>query len=223
MASAIRFGRAAAVSSLARTTGLPPVTGFTIMAWTKISVDKNDYAAMITYGATSASAYYALQTNDTGTRLDLWNGATEVTGTDLVTGIWNHLTMTVSGTSGNNSFAYLNGVLDITNASRSITGTQLTLGNNPTDNNYFNGCLAAVKMWGRVLTAPEILAEMPYVLPVNPEGLIDFVPVLNEWDRLQSGIYVPRLNGSTNRFGCFTDIPWTETGTIDIEPGPPIG
>jgi hypothetical protein len=58
---AVRFD--ASGDYLRRTTNLPPIAGFTVMGWFKITTDRNNYSTFIGYGESSGFDWYGLATS----------------------------------------------------------------------------------------------------------------------------------------------------------------
>lgn len=223
MPNSIRFGRAGANSGLSRTTNLPPITGFTMMAWVKYNtfVTTGGGTGVMSYGAGPGGNYYVIFTPLNAGTLTLYNGSATVTGQTLVAGLWYHIALTVSGTTGTNTFAYVNGVLDISIASRSVSGVSMWYGTDA-DGDSSDSCLGALKVYDRVLSASEIAVEMTQASPVNRAGLNTANPVPSGWERLTSGLVTPQsaLTRWVDVSGNARE--WTETGTIDTDLGPPI-
>ena len=84
-------------SRLDVTTDLPSIADWTIMAWCKISVDRNDYSLFFSFGKATEEVYN-LETAVDGTTLQIWNGGSEINGSPLLVGQWYHLALTVAGT-----------------------------------------------------------------------------------------------------------------------------
>lgn len=228
MPNSVRFGRAAANSALSRTANLPGEI-MTVMFWLCIRGNGSGFAGGNTpnfwnYDDNGGVGHSnAALLNDASLTLGLWNDASVVTGSALTSGRWYHIAITKNGTSGGGNFLlYLNGVQDISHTPAGITSARMWLG---TDlGNEWTDCnMAAIKIWNRVLTAAEIVKEMPYVLPVDWAGLNSAYPLPNGWDRLPTGLLVPR--GGLTRWRDISgqkDNDWTETGTLDTDLGSPI-
>lgn len=175
---ALRFDASGEKAS--RTTNLPTASGFTLAGFFKIVTDRNAASTFLHYGATAAGNVgdKTLETGTDGTTLTLWDGADAVTGTNLTVGSWVHLALTYDAA---NARAYLNGVLDITNARVANPTASIAFGNtNTADNEWLNGCCAALKVYSAVLTAAEILQEASQILPVRLANLNSFFPCVDQ-------------------------------------------
>jgi hypothetical protein len=203
---AIGFGTTAG-DALTRTTTLPPITSFTMMAWVMIETDANRYTAFFSFGhATDSNFSYYLGTLADGTTLDLYQ-VSDHGGTALSVGTWYHLAMTIAGTGTNQALAYVNGVLDITTNGRSaIPGAAMIISNDQTYGSSILGRMTAVKIWNVALAAEEIQAEMRCYLPVR-------VADLNTWSTMLGAGDVANYAGTGD---------WTVGGTLTTVDGPPI-
>lgn len=194
---------------LTRTSNNPTVTSFTMMAWVKISVDINTYTAMMIMATNPLSAYYYVGTTADGTTLEAFsNGNPELTGTNLAVGTWYHVAFTVSGTGAGTFLVYLNGVLDITQSgSVSVTNGAMQFGNDDISE-FFNGCIAAIKVYSAVLPVADIQNEMQSYRPRRTLNLNTWKPNLSTADQT--------IDYSGNGFDM------TVGGTLATEDGPPI-
>jgi hypothetical protein len=194
---------------LVRTTSLPPITTFSILCWAYLSVDRNSYSEVMTYGNNS-STFYQYGTKGDGTTLGSYNGSVEGTGVAWTVGTWKHLAMTVAGTGAGQFLCYQNGVVDTTLAGNaSVTSVGLRLGTNfGTSSEWFNGRIAAVKIYDVALTQAAIVNEMRQYLPFRTANLNMWCPMLVHTDTKDySGA------GRT----------WTsDGGALATEDGPPI-
>ena len=195
---------------LRRITNLPLVTSFTIMAWVKISVDRNAFSTFFARGNNNGNSYI-IQTTSDGTTLTAFNSATSVNGSALTVGRWYHLAATVAGTGVGQYLVYLDGNLDITaNGSAAVTSTHVIFGAwGTTPDDPLNGCVAAVKVYTFPLSRMQIQREMPYVAPVLQDRL-------NTWLPFIGGPGANICDYSGNRFTM------ASFGTPLYEPGPPI-
>src|SRR5206468_3430471 len=101
---------------LRRTTGLPPITNFTMMGWFRLTGDNHTYSTLLGLShASSSGAYLTMMCCGNGSRqVSVWNGAGLAFGSNLALGTWYHVAMTVSGGGAGQFKVYLNGALDIT-------------------------------------------------------------------------------------------------------------
>jgi len=182
------------------------------MCWAYITTDRNDYSSILCFGTSTASdtREYTLAAGSDGTTLQVWNGSVETTGSGLGVATWNHVALTVAGTGANQCIAYLNGVANITMAGYSGPVAQkLYVGTNPYTE-WWNGRLAALKVWGAVLTVDEIVQEMRWYVPIRGANLNTWVPCVE-----------PVANDNAKDFGGIAGD-MTVAGTITVEDGPPI-
>lgn len=153
-----------------RTTDLPSIATFTMMAWVRRTVDLTGAIQSIFYrdngSDTQFIAHYIADNI-----LELINHAVGDTGSTLALNTWTHVAMTKSG---NDYASYVNAVLDqsFTDAS-AVTNTRMLVG---ADSAFSSGTLgvdfAGIKIWdGAALTAAEILSEMHTYWPVRSSGI----------------------------------------------------
>lgn len=182
------------------------MTAFTVMAWVKLSVDRNAFSCVFAFGASSGGDYNSLNAQSDGTTLEVYNSSTSTSGASLTAGTWVHLAWTGDAT---NLLAYVNGVLNITRAQDGTppTNGKLWIGSN-NDTEWFNGCFAAIKVYSATLTAAEIANEARQQLPIRTANLYAFMPSRNVGEQ---GV---DYSGAGNTF--------TIGGTLATEDGPPV-
>lgn len=203
----VRFD--ASGDSLSRTSGLPNMNSFTLMAWVRIVTDRNDYSGFF-YINDGIGNHFYLGTQANGTTLITYNTTADSSnGTNLSVGTWYHVAMVCDGTGAGNLRAYLDGVLDVTHASSgsSAAATQLRAGNSAFSE-FLNGRMAAIKTYSAVLTAAEIANEARQILPIRTANLTGFYPLFSTADDEID------FSGAGNN--------WTVNGTLATEDGPPI-
>lgn len=153
------------------TTSLPTNTSFTMMGWFKLVNDRNTFSAFFRYG--SGTNEKNLLTVADGTTLGTWDGTDLSSGTSLTVGQWYHLTMTYDDV---NVRAYLNGVLDSTNANTTQPTTTIGIGVDTDSAEWINGRFACIKIFSAVLDANQILNEMNHCRPMNTQSLNRWLP-----------------------------------------------
>ena len=204
---AIRYD--ANTDKLTRTTTLPSITSFTIMAWVyRSGTGGGDHEAVFSFGnATSNYAAY-VRSGPSLAVFSVTDWVTDFTGSAIVDATWYHLAMTVAGTGAGQLLGYMNGVLNCTGNGASITGSTLQCCSGPAGGTqeWYNGRMAALKVYGAVLTADELKAEMRSYLPVRTANLNTWSPLLASGDV-----------GNYANTGA-----WTVGGTLATEDGPPI-
>jgi hypothetical protein len=145
--------------------GTPDVTtAFTLSAWVKIHVHK-DYNQIFLRND-SNNTFYGLMTTATGALYaEVKNGTTSIfnsTGT-IATNRWNHVALVFDKTLGSSNIKfYINGVADATTGSNTKTfgtfnGAIANIGRDAVNGRYMNGIIDEVALWGRALTAAEML------------------------------------------------------------------
>lgn len=165
---------------LSRTTGLPTITGFTMMGWFRITAH-TDYQTFLCYGDTSGSTYYDFGCNASEATA-LWNGTGEDLGTTLTAGQWYHCAMTCAGTGAGQLNAYLDGVLEATLAGAAgVSAETISVGNDPSGEEL-RGDAAGIKIWDAVLTLAEIFNERRQILPIRTANLNSFYPLFSTAD-----------------------------------------
>jgi hypothetical protein len=223
MPNAIRLGRPGSATSLSRTTNLPTITSFTLMGWFRLtSGNAGQFSTFFAHGGSASSSYYFVGEVQPGLHFGTVVNGTAVTGSAITADRWYHVALTVNGTSGSNVLAYLNGVVDVTTTAATVTAQKLWIGNQA-DGDWLNGNAAAIKLWNRVLTIDEIIAEMPYAVPMDWSGLNAAYPLGNGWELASCGLVIPK--GTSARWPDISaqiGNEWTEAGAIDTENGPPI-
>lgn len=180
---------------------------YTFMGWLYISVDlvaastfcslSSTNSNFDAFGFNSSLALRSLTRNGGGS-------PTEVTGTTLNVGEWNHIAMVRTATA--NLDLYLNGVLDFANTlstSGRIAIALATVGSNVGDAARYDGRAFGIREWSTNLSAAEIVTEK------NSETVVKTVSLVND---------VPL---STDAL-ALTGTDFTENGTITYEANPPF-
>jgi hypothetical protein len=202
--------------SLTRTTSLPAMNGFTIMAWFRLGADRNAVSTLINAGSSTGAEEKTIKTAADGTTLNLWNGATLITGgTALVAaGAWVHVALVYDGTASPDVCrSYTNGVLNLTADAVGLTDPtgKIWIGDNVAGE-WANLQYSAIKVFSAVLTVDDILAEMRQFLPVRFDTLNCWTP----------GTIATTLTGLTSDYSGNANH-WTENGTLGYDPTqPPI-
>jgi hypothetical protein len=188
-----------------RSTTMPSITAFTLMAWVYPSVDTTaGFQGAISIGNTT-NLYILGYGNSAGTlKTYVYNNTDSPYGTTVSVATWFHLALTCAGTGANLLLSYVNGVLDETRTGHaSVPATTLQFGTT-LGSDTMDGRLAALKVYGAVLTANEIAQEMRAYTPVRVANLLTWHPMLLHTDLSQYG------------------ATFTATGTLSTEDGPPI-
>ena len=190
------------------------------MGWVKWS-SVSSFAAIFNFAGSGGSRFYYGTSNSGAT--ELYNGSGSSTGTTLSTGRWYHMAMTNDGTT---ITGYLNGVSDLTLSSIALTPGELQFGTDQ-DSEFANAALAAIKVYNRCLTLAQIVAEMPYAIPVDWAGLNAAYPLGTGQDYATydlSAVVRPGSSGISRWLDISgnTGNDLTESGTLDLELGAPI-
>jgi len=208
---AVRFDTTA--ENLKRTTNNPATTSFTAMAWAYKDTHSG-FDGVITLGNAADADFYQIGSEEVSNFFQIYNGsAVGIGSTAISTGKWWHFCMTGAGTGASDMTGYLADVGDddvevLTLTGRSSTTGLLAIGtgNNSNDDNW-NGRVAAVKIWSVVLTQDEIKQERYQILPFRAENLNTFLPM-------------EIADGEIDYSGNGNDM--TVNGTPTTEDGPPI-
>lgn len=186
---AVRFD--AAGDDLRRTASLPTSTAFTICGWAQMSVDTNTYATVCSLesGTSSAANYLLLSTDSDGTSLKVWSSATGAASTTIVgltVGTPFFFALTCSGTGATSAVGYYRAQGSNALTSVSYNGVSFTPGAlfiaNDSFSEPFSGRAWGVKVWDRVLSAAELLAESYFARPLFPTSLNCWWPLPNHSD-----------------------------------------
>lgn len=201
-------------SWLSTTTNLPPYP-CTLMGWFNVASDNELDNVCLTFGDTVGNFHtkIGIDLKGANSNLFMWNGAARTAGSAVSLNTWYHIAMAARNPAGSSTAddnqGYLNGVFDINNAntSNSVSAETITIGNDPTGA-YFNGAMAAIKIYDIELTAAQIQDEMWTYLPQRLENL-------NRWCPL-----IVNSEAGKDFSGLTRDL--TEVGTLNNVDGPPI-
>lgn len=161
-----------------RTTGLPPITSFTIMAWVFMSASRATWSNCFYYG-NGISVYYTFMCGSDGRTPYLYNGVTSsLVGPQLPLTTWAHVALSVAGTGTNQTKGYVNGALRAQlNGNASVVSNDLIVGNGYSSE-WFNGRFANILVYDVALSESEIAQQMAQYLPVRTAGLNSWTPFL---------------------------------------------
>lgn len=204
---------------LSRTTGMPNWGNFTMLGFTKISVDRNNYSTFYQIGG--GGKLIGVQTNTDGTTVLQFadNGAfsgVSISGGSFSVGTWYGIGSTMSGYSFK-TFIYNLATGAVTSTASTATGNYNT-GTIATikigDDEYsepLNGCFSSFKLWDTVLSDAEIETQMGLFSPVvRLNNLIGFFPMYG-------------ASKATSLFDASGGTTLSETGSaMTVEDGPPV-
>jgi hypothetical protein len=129
----------------------------TVSLWMKGNIFSN---TPIIICADTASNYFFLETNSTGSQL-YWGYSTFRTYSSDVSSGWHHVVMVKTG-AGDSGNLYLDGILQTSYSgvlgSVSDSSSHLLIGDYPTSGYNFNGSIDDVRVYNRSLSTDEVLA-----------------------------------------------------------------
>lgn len=148
-----------------RTASFPTRSPMTFRCWVKRLVDRDTYSSWMSLNIDGGNqAMYAGTTVD-GETASLYCGVLggDSTNSDLADGDWHHLVTTMDAPFGK---MYIDGVLIVDSAifQAGNPDVSLTLLTTATGD-WWNGGVLAPAVWERVLTGPEIIADMDALTP----------------------------------------------------------
>ena len=210
---AVRFDQNSDLISYSSSVFNPATDGFTMTAWTLVSVDQNTFQTMARLYAGS-STVATLSTRSDGTTGPTYytvSGSIEGTGSFTVSE-WRKVAWTCSGTNGKAYFSVPDGATQVFSGSVSSNSLVdgITLGGRaPNDlSEGLNGRLAYVRVWSDALSQAQIEAEWESVTPVRTTGLwADWV--------LADALDLTDHSGNGNHLSAGTT-------PVTTEDGPPI-
>ena len=174
---------------------------FTLPTTSSISVwqnadDRGENTKGKTFGMMAGGSYFQIQGDpgtDTNWRLVVqfrWSGAfarwiTDDDATTYTTGSWQHICITYDGGSTDNDpIVYIDGVSVTATETTAPSGTFLTaitrteVGNSAASDRTFNGRIAELAVWSRILTAGEAKGLSVRFSPLfYSRGLISYYPL----------------------------------------------
>lgn len=201
---AVRFD--ASTDSYQATANLPTGTAYSAVCWAYISVDRNDFSGIFSLNE------LLVTTDADGTTIKLWDTGSysggQFVGFAMTAGAWHRIGLVCNGANVSMYFGAADGALSVRTVSNFTTPsspTQLIIGSD-FYNEWWNGRVAAFKLWGAALTAVEIEIELSQYQPMRTLNLNRDYPF---W-RAENVDY------SGNAFNLST-----ATGAV-TEDGPPI-
>lgn len=165
---AVRFD--ADTEEYTRAVSLGTVTQFTITCWAKISVDRNNSSSLWCVDNGFSGDYFMVSTDVDGTTLHLRDDTSIFTIGALTIGTWYHVGVAVNGANATIALRAAGDatstISTVSTASPSTDAVNLRIGDGIFNGLFWNGCVAAFKLWnGVTLSSQELDAESRAYLP----------------------------------------------------------
>lgn len=158
------------------TVGLPASSTYSVTLWGYMTNDRNDYSCIwaIENAATSGTSYVTLQAEADGTQFSVFsslNGGQFIT--NMVPGGWFRLGLSVNAGAGTVYYGAPTGALSTTAFTIGAPAglNRMFLGSD-SYGEWWDGRIAAVKMWQAALNATEIAAEFDSYDAVRTSNLL---------------------------------------------------
>jgi hypothetical protein len=149
---------------------LPQITigqAFSVCAWYKPDLNNGEHPRImeLSSGVLTGNIQIRRDATQNNLAIEIWNGGTflQAGGIAIYTGLfqlgaWQHVCLTVSGTTGK---VYYNGALQaatisLTAQKTTTTYTKTYLGNTPWNNDLYSGLLDEVRIYSRAVSASEV-------------------------------------------------------------------
>lgn len=189
-----------ASDQIVRYTGLPPAAAFSMLGWF-YPVNVLGNCGLLTYGTGSTAKEIYIN----GSNLRLWTGVTSANSSvNLADRTWCHIAVTYDGATLR---GYADGVLVVSvSTGTAPSGGPLAIANDA-GGSFLDGRWTAIKIYGAVLAADDIRAEMRQYLPVRRAQLNGFYPARTLLEALFD------QSGNNNHF--------VTASMLLEEPGPP--
>lgn len=144
----------------------PPAAPCTVLCWAMISVDRETYSAIWASDQVGAATYLECSTDIDGATLRVFNSSlvgSGITGPLMVTGTWYRVAFTLD--AGGTGTLYWGTAGDILSSASqagfgAVTSPILTIGEDGTGADWWNGRIANFKHYSAVLTPTEIATEL---------------------------------------------------------------
>lgn len=172
---AVRIAAATDVYSDVSGLGLP--TGdFTLTFWAYMSVDRAALAGIVSLQAAGFSNWYIVGAQADGTITVFTNGNNLSPSYAPGVGAWNKYAFVKSGTAGTLYAGSEAGALNQVSSGTITTSTpvEIYIGGTSDSTQWFNGRLAAVKLWSTAFTQPQCAAEVAQFDPVIASNLLRY-------------------------------------------------
>lgn len=158
--------------------GMPAAQVYTMSCWAYLSVNRVDQSICFALHGTNTDIGVGTTTDGLTHRVYDHSGSVSAT-TAFTVGAWSRLAVTVNGTALVLYTGSDTGALTVTSATRSTTPNPATSFWFGSDRyaNFFNGRLAAMKLWQATLTAAEISWELAQFAPARTANLLHYHPL----------------------------------------------
>ncbi|MEU6778564.1 LamG-like jellyroll fold domain-containing protein [Nonomuraea angiospora] len=168
---AVRY--AAAGQHHTRTLELASVSTLTVSCWMKISVDRNDFSTVWSID-NGTSDYISLKTNSDGTTVRVLIDAVTVASRAFTPGVWYYVAVSCGASSGfmiSRAAGAASFDVDTWTTGATTLAANLRIGVAADNTAWFNGCVAALRVWVAALTQAEAQAEYGDYLPQRTANL----------------------------------------------------
>jgi len=185
-----------------------PGTTYTYTCWFYISAYRSFWSGIIDVGSGAPFwQYFGIDASNTNI-IFAWNGATHINVAPSASGVWFRGAVVRSGTALTAYAGQVQNALSDSNGGiTGLTPGKLSIGRSVNNGEWFNGRVAAFKMWDAALTLAEIENELAQYQPRRTTNLLRFHPFINTELTDYSGGGYNLTAGSTS---------------TAIEDGPPI-
>ena len=200
---------------------------FTVGMWVRLQDDTSNRAIFAISGlsevpmlSTNASSKFAFQDNS-----NLGDGLCTST-TTVVANTWYHVAVTYDDTTGDTQLI-VNGILEDSNTALSggawTPGTGFILAVNLSPNDQMIGEINQVRLWDKVRSAAEVLADYATVLSPPVSNLVDYWPLEEGTGdtSVSTGSDATTLSGVEPLTWCFPEKFWSTSDYPKFSSGMP--
>lgn len=219
---AVRFD--AATEEYTRAASLGTVTQFAISCWVKLSVDLNTLSTIWCVDNGFSGDFIRLCTSSDGNTLVVTDdtlGAHTVG--SLAVGTWCHVAIAFNGANATAVFRAAsdtaNTITTWADSASSTSIVNLRIGDGVFDGQYFNGCVAAFKLWtGVALSQADLEAEAWTYMPRRTNGIRAWYPFLRAETTDYSGLGSTLSGGSGTTTEDGPPVSWGPRNTTIVLP-----
>lgn len=142
--------------------------------WFKQSVDRNDYSSLF-FLDNGTGDNWGMQTGaDGSTMATVFDASTQEGMGAITTGVWYWVMLATSGTTGFLYYKTIGSpltVVSVTSVTASVNAATLRIGESPWGAEWWNGCIAAPKLWLGQLGRSEAECESQQYAPTRTANL----------------------------------------------------